>query len=288
MPFLQEGLAEFLSSLEGDLYLTELALLMFLWYEPECNYYDIDSLKKNLETAEFHMGHAGRIVANVTATKELMMLEEGLEMFAHSITASIEMMNKEDDIKIDRYMPTDPENLPTENEILTQIKTYCDTALESSKTKSKYFMAAEIYDDQQRRAVYYLAIVDNSEGVLLYLDINTPELNTNILNVFMDNLSAKIKLEIMYETPKHLFCADYVDIFIGVYAQMFIEWGMGISKTFAILCYNTLAFSMGMIEDDDGEGDMEGMPPGYQPGMMGGEGMEMPEGEEFDDAMYDG
>jgi len=175
VPMLQEGLAEFLSSLEGDLYLAELTLLMFIWYEPEFNYYNIEDLKKNLESAEFHMGHAGRIVANVTATKELMMLEDGLEMFAHSVNASIDMMNKEEDIQIDRHMPTDPENLPSESEALDNVKAYCDTALQACQTKSKYFMACEIYDNQQKRAVFYLAISDNSEGCLLYLDTNTPD-----------------------------------------------------------------------------------------------------------------
>ena len=65
---------------------------------------------------------------------------------------------------------------------------------------------------------------------------------------------------------------------------MFIEWGMGITKTLAILCYNTLPFSMGMMEDD--EGTPGEMPEGYMPGMMGQDGMP-PDGE-FDEGMYDG
>lgn len=52
-PVLTQSMLEFLESLQDDLYLSVITILNFMYYEPECEGFDVESLKQNMVNAEF-------------------------------------------------------------------------------------------------------------------------------------------------------------------------------------------------------------------------------------------
>ena len=253
IPCLPDGVVQFFESLENEHYLLQATLAMNLFYEPSSNGYDIESLTNNLTNGDFETYNALRLVSNVHAVESSGEIEQQMPVFAQMMMETVTQLNTMPDMYVDFCLP-DQMDLP---EILIE----CETSLkeriaEVLPTKSKFFFAMDFMTHTMEKATFYL-VIEEKIGYLLYLDCNDTILNEKILEIIKTTLLNQgviTKLEIYYESPKHIFISSSPDIFLGVVARYYAMMGdITIPNILRIMSYNALPI-VSMFGDDDTEG----------------------------------
>ena len=159
-PTLVESILEFYESLQGDYYLEYLCNLNFAFYEPDANNMDVDSITSNLATADFAFSNAHRIVANTKCLEMMMQIpQEEFQMFAEQIYQMTQQFNASPEF----HIGTKQSEEPLENhEIIQDLQGELHQIVDICKEKANVFYAFELTNDQMKRCIIYMIIVDKN------------------------------------------------------------------------------------------------------------------------------
>lgn len=271
-----------MASSAGDEYLRIVSLLKFMFYEPECDNFDMESLRTNLDHAEFSITSALRVVATMHHAEQAQLIEQQIESYAESVMEIVAQLNVMPGIEVNYKISESPQDV---SEILTELEGELELICERIKEKPRFYYGMDFTTNELKRAALYL-FIEEENAYVFYVDANDQQLNDQVVDCLQENLTnAGLNLEIYYDSSKHAFMLDSVDIFLGVAAQLSIEMNtMSAPNIMRIMTYNCIPFTSMLAEDDDTGGNMPGM------GGMTGSGtqdengvLDGMDGEDFDD-----